>query len=1123
MSKNKLRREKRLQETDRLGTWNVQGGLTQPAAIEVLGTDLNGRRMGICCLQETLNPHTYDQFTSNGDLFIFFGRQENNLGGLGFFVSREWKDRLESTQLITERIAIARFHRSNPEAQALRGKRGDLVILNVYGHTQMQTQRDPSLATKFWQKVKEVYEKERAGSQVILIMGDMNSKIGKPIEGEEEIMGKYGKGQRNNNGTAMRDFLAETGLYLANTRYQKRPMQIATWHHGRPPPEQRGPTMNARVIQRRQRRNERRRSNQPGIHNQIDFIMVPKRENKLYSNATAVMAYEFEHRSDHSLVEIHIQLRVLYKYKQTKAGGKGTKRDMDALVDDQEIRDKYQLEVATKLEHIDDAVTLPLRYETIKQVLIDAAIATLPIAPRKVNGKVIYTGDRILTQLSSKQKGLTKRIYHPTNERNPANLPPIKEKRNRVFQKLRDRRKKLEVAHWDRLASRLQDAPNSRQAFEISRVMRKGKPTSLMMTEPDGSLIRQDGRKITLLTTFYSGFFRKEGMAPLDPWIGDPRPLQVPFTEAEIAMALSRLNNKRAPGPDNLESELWKYGGPVMQREIAKMLNEIFTTHISIQEIKNGYLIPLNKLTKPLDSANTRPIILLTTLRKILSTSGLVRFTKKVGEYLDEGVSQHAYRQNRSTTEVIWTMQFIKATTEKYAERARVMGIDLSKAFDCLDRTKLMNILREFDLATDDELRIIQFLLADTTLKIKVNGKYGLSFETLMGTPQGDALSPVLFLIYLEYIMRTFPGRATEMKGDDRSMAYADDVSFIMREKSSEIRDRRNRAVDHVCPEDCECIDCRANRLLQLLPGHFALSNMQVNLTKSTDDEMSVRKCTVKGVLGSDINGTIEVELRIGKSTKAFNMLHRVWKAHQITIGTRMKIFNATVLSLLTQSAGATAFTRRNLDKLDAHHRTLLRRLLGVYWPNKISNIQVYEMTSATPITISVIRARWSLLGHLLRLAEQDDSIPAWKIMVQYFQRKPTQQEEARSATRRGRVLTTVPRLIELDIMGLYKKRRVNGIEKRVTSKNEKNRIKGILGIENLTNGNELLLLRMKAQNRTLWDKARDAIAAAALAALTKKMAEKSAKRREIRDNRNERAQQEIDNAAPVDMPGAHV
>jgi hypothetical protein len=144
--------------------------------------------------------------------------------------------------------------------------------------------------------------------------------------------------------------------------------------------------------------------------------------------------------------------------------------------------------------------------------------------------------------------------------------------------------------------------------------------------------------------------------------------------------------------------------------------------------------------------------------------------------------------------------------------------------------------------------------------------------------------------------------------------------------------------------------------------------------------------------------------------------------------------------------------------------------------------------------------------------------------MVQYFQRKPTQQEEARNPTRRGRVLTTVPRLIELDIMRLYKKRKENGIEKRVTSVLERNRIKGILGIENLTNGTELLILRRKAQNRTLWEcERRHRYSSPALAAWTKKMGDKSAKRREIRDNQNERVQQEIDNAAPVDMPGAHV
>jgi len=45
MSTSNKRRNKRRNETYRLGTWNVQGGLTQSAAIEVLGKDLNARRI----------------------------------------------------------------------------------------------------------------------------------------------------------------------------------------------------------------------------------------------------------------------------------------------------------------------------------------------------------------------------------------------------------------------------------------------------------------------------------------------------------------------------------------------------------------------------------------------------------------------------------------------------------------------------------------------------------------------------------------------------------------------------------------------------------------------------------------------------------------------------------------------------------------------------------------------------------------------------------------------------------------------------------------------------------------------------------------------------------------------
>ena len=96
-------------------------------------------------------------------------------------------------------------------------------------------------------------------------------------------------------------------------------------------------------------------------------------------------------------------------------------------------------------------------------------------------------------------------------------------------------------------------------------------------------------------------------------------------------------------------------------------------------------------------------------------------------------------------------------------------------------------------------------------------------------------------------------------------------------------------------------------------------------------------------------------------------------------------------------------------------------------------------------------------------------------------------------------------------------------LDNQTQTQTTQDKVKGILGIAELTNGTQLGTLRLKAQNRDLWDKARDAITAAENKAWTKRTKDKSAKRREVRDQQNELAQQANDNAAPVDMPGAHV
>ena len=90
------------------------------------------------------------------------------------------------------------------------------------------------------------------------------------------------------------------------------------------------------------------------------------------------------------------------------------------------------------------------------------------------------------------------------------------------------------------------------------------------------------------------------------------------------------------------------------------------------------------------------------------------------------------------------------------------------------------------------------------------------------------------------------------------------------------------------------------------------------------------------------------------------------------------------------------------------------------------------------------------MLGHTLRLPEDT---PGNKAIKQYYQRKVEQTDVPRKSTNRGRVLTTLPRLLQLDLT-------------RKLSARERNENFAITGLKN---GTDLAILRRKAENRDNW------------------------------------------------------
>ena len=83
----------------------------------------------------------------------------------------------------------------------------------------------------------------------------------------------------------------------------------------------------------------------------------------------------------------------------------------------------------------------------------------------------------------------------------------------------------------------------------------------------------------------------------------------------------------------------------------------------------------------------------------------------------------------------------------------------------------------------------------------------------------------------------------------------------------------------------------------------------------------------------------------------------------------------------------------------------LMRKILNIKYPVKITNSSLYEKCNECPLSITLLESRWRLFGHILR---RNSEIPANKSMNSYF--------ISHGSKFRGRPLTTLPVVLNKDL-----------------------------------------------------------------------------------------------------------
>ena len=232
-------------------------------------------------------------------------------------------------------------------------------------------------------------------------------------------------------------------------------------------------------------------------------------------------------------------------------------------------------------------------------------------------------------------------------------------------------------------------------------------------------------------------------------------------------------------------------------------------------------------------------------------------------------------------------------------------------------------------------------------------------FDTVAGVLQGDTLAPYLFIICLDYVLRTSIDKIRE-KGFELTKKrsrkhpaktitdadYADDIAILANthNQAETLLHSLERAATGIClhvnahKTEYICYDQTGD--ITTLDGH---------LLKLVD------KFTY---LGSNVSSTEkDIDTRLTKAWTANDRLSIIWKS-DLTDKMKRSFFQAAVVSILLYGCTTWTLTKRLEKKLDGNYTGMLRAILNKSWRQHPTRHQLYSHLPPITKTIQARRTR---------------------------------------------------------------------------------------------------------------------------------------------------------------------
>ena len=144
---------------------------------------------------------------------------------------------------------------------------------------------------------------------------------------------------------------------------------------------------------------------------------------------------------------------------------------------------------------------------------------------------------------------------------------------------------------------------------------------------------------------------------------------------------------------------------------------------------------------------------------------------------------QAEFRKGRETRDQIANICWLKEKAREFQKNIYFCLIDSAKPFDCMDHNKLWTILKEMGIP-DHLTCLLRNLSVGQEATLRTGHETTDWFQIGKGVRQGYIMSPCLFNLYAEYIMRNVALVEAQagIKNAERNinnLRYADDTTLM--------------------------------------------------------------------------------------------------------------------------------------------------------------------------------------------------------------------------------------------------------------------------------------------------------------------------------------------------------